>query len=166
MKDAAERVFDAGTFVNLLPFSSVNFLLTICKPEHAAEQRNIWRHHDMEIIPSLLPPAPDCNILQQSMNRVHTFMATEGRLTARSREVSKTTNNWNWMLYWSYRSEIWQASKQRCCRCVCQMSEWLEKSKTEYSRFETSWDLAVWRSPAYVGSLTKSKSLVISPKVW
>ena len=38
---------------------------------------------------------------------------------------------WDWMLWLSYRSEIWQASRQRCCRNACQISELLEKSKPE-----------------------------------
>ena len=49
-------------------------------------------------------------------------------LTAKSREVSKPRN---WMLWWLYHSDIWQASRQHCCQGACQISEWLEKSKPE-----------------------------------
>ena len=45
------------------------------------------------------------------------------------------------MLQCSYRTNICQESRQRCCRGACQISEWLEKLKPE-SR-GTSWDLAV-----------------------
>ena len=44
----------------------------------------------------------------------------DARLTAISREVSKPRD---WSLWWSCRSEIWQASLQRRCRCACQIWE-------------------------------------------
>ena len=50
---------------------------------------------------------------------------TDERLAEISREVSKP---WDWMLSWSYHSEIWQASRRRCSRCACQRLERLEKS--------------------------------------
>ena len=53
---------------------------------------------------------------------------------SRSREIS--------------RSEIWQAPRQRCCQGACQISERLEKSKTESRGFETSRDLVVRRLTA------------------
>ena len=49
----------------------------------------------------------------------------------------------DWMLQWSYRSEIWQAPRQQRCRGTCQISERLEKSKPESRGFETSRGLAV-----------------------
>ena len=67
------------------------------------------------------------------------------RLTAKSREVSKPRD---WMLQWSYRSEIWQAPRQQRCRGTCQISERLEKSKPESRGFEASRDLAVRRLTA------------------
>ena len=67
------------------------------------------------------------------------------RLTAKSREVSKPRD---WMLQWSYRSEIWQAPRQQLCRGTCQISERLEKFKPESRGFETSRDLAVRRLTA------------------
>ena len=51
----------------------------------------------------------------------------------------------DWVLYWPYHSEIWQIHRQEWCRCICQISEWLDKSKPEYRGFKTSRDLAVRR---------------------
>ena len=49
----------------------------------------------------------------------------------------------DWMLLWSYRCEIWQASWQRSCQGACQIVERLKKSKPEYRGFETLRDRAV-----------------------
>ena len=62
-------------------------------------------------------------------------------LTAKSRKVSKPRD---WMLQLGHCSDIWRTSWRHCCRCACQISERLEKSKHESRGFETSWDLAVW----------------------
>ena len=67
------------------------------------------------------------------------------RLTAKSRKFSKPRD---WMLQWSYRSEIWQAPRQQRCRGTCQILERLEKFKPESRGFETSRDLAVRRFTA------------------
>ena len=66
---------------------------------------------------------------------------------AESRELSTPRD---WMLWWSYGSEIWQSSRQRCCQCAyrCQISERLEKPKPKSRGFETSRDLAVRRPSA------------------
>ena len=48
----------------------------------------------------------------------------------------------------NFRAEIWLASRQRCCRGACQISEQLKKSKPESRDFETSRDLAVRRLTA------------------
>ena len=49
------------------------------------------------------------------------------------------------MLQCSYRSQIWQESRQRCCRGACQISEWLKKLKPESRGFRLrgilQWDL-------------------------
>ena len=37
----------------------------------------------------------------------------------------------DWLFWCSYRSVIWLASRQRCCRFACQIAEWLEKYKLE-----------------------------------
>ena len=47
------------------------------------------------------------------------------------------------VLQWSYRSEIWQAFRQHCCRDACQISERLKRSKPDSRCFETSQDLTV-----------------------
>ena len=53
----------------------------------------------------------------------------------------------------SYRSDIWQASRKRCCRGVCQISKRLEMCKAESHRFETSRDLAVRRLIEWIEAL-------------
>ena len=53
----------------------------------------------------------------------------------------------DWMLYG--RSETWQASRQRYCRCTSQISEPFENSKPKSPGFETSRDLAVRHPSAY-----------------
>ena len=91
----------------------------------------IWRDH------SLLIP------LYRVRDSLHKVVR---RLTAKSREVLWPRE---WMLYWSYRSEIWQAFRQRCCRGAYQISKRLEKSKPQSRCFETSRDLAVRRPYAW-----------------
>ena len=61
------------------------------------------------------------------------------RLADKSREVSKPRD---WVLQYLYRSDIWQASRQRCCQCACQISKRSEKFKPESRGFETLLDLA------------------------
>ena len=48
------------------------------------------------------------------------------RLSVRSRKVSKPRD-----LYLELfdRSEIWQALRQQCCRCACQISKWYDNLK-------------------------------------
>ena len=76
-------------------------------------------------------------------------------LTTRSREVS---NPRDCVLNRSYRSVIWQASRQRCCRDACQISERSHNSKPISRGFEFSRDLVsyplVTRLPA--GSRSRS----------
>ena len=67
------------------------------------------------------------------------------RLTARSREVSKPRDS---CLDYSNRSEIWQASRQQCCRDACQIWEQCHHYNTQSRGFETSRDLAVRRLTA------------------
>ena len=69
------------------------------------------------------------------------------RLTAKSREVSRPRG---WVLWGSCRFEIWRASRQRCCRGACQISERLEKFKSESRGFKTSRDLAVSEQKPWV----------------
>ena len=71
------------------------------------------------------------------------------------------------MLEWSYRSEIWQASRQCCCPGANYFLGRLEKTKPESGGFETlrdlavnSRDLAVRRSSAYwIEALTQHSRL-------
>ena len=58
----------------------------------------------------------------------------DGRLTARSREVSKPRDS---CLDFSNRSEIWQAPRQQCCRDACQISERCDHYNIQSRGFET-----------------------------
>ena len=49
------------------------------------------------------------------------------------------------MLKWSYRSEIWPAPRQHCCRDACQISERPDFVVPVSRGFETSRDLVVGR---------------------
>ena len=60
------------------------------------------------------------------------------RLSLRSREVSKPRD---WYFELSYRSEIWQAHRQQCCRSACQISERSDNSKYKSRGFETLRDI-------------------------
>ena len=62
------------------------------------------------------------------------------RKLMKPREVLKLRG---WMLWWSYRYEIWRASWQCSCRVACEIWKWLEKSKPEFRGFKTSRDLDV-----------------------
>ena len=69
---------------------------------------------------------------------------TGGRLTTRSREVSKPRDSG---LDCCSRSGIWQAPRQQRCRDACQISERFDHYDIKSRGFETSRDLAV-RSPS------------------
>ena len=49
----------------------------------------------------------------------------------------------------NYRSEIWQAHRQQCCRCACQISERSDHSKYKSHGFETSRGLTIRRLFGY-----------------
>ena len=68
------------------------------------------------------------------------------RLFVRSREVSKPRD---WYFKLSYRSEIWQAHRQQCCRSACQISERSDNSKYKSRGFETLRDLTERRLFGY-----------------
>ena len=68
------------------------------------------------------------------------------RLIERSREVSKSRDLY---LELSDRSEIWQALRQHCCRCACQISKRYYNLKYQYRGFETSRDLTIRRFFGY-----------------
>ena len=63
-------------------------------------------------------------------------------LIVRSREVSKPRDLY---LELSDRSEIWQALRQHCCRCACQISKWYDNLKYQSHGFESSRDLTTRR---------------------
>ena len=68
------------------------------------------------------------------------------RLSVRSRKVSKPRNLY---LELSDRSEIWQALRQQCCRCACQISKRYNNLKYQSRGFETSRDLTKRRLFVY-----------------
>ena len=68
------------------------------------------------------------------------------RLSVRSRKVSKPRDLY---LELSDRSEIWQALRQQCCRCACQISERYDNSKYKSRGFETLRDLTERRLFGY-----------------
>ena len=68
------------------------------------------------------------------------------RLSVRSRKVSKPRDLY---LELSDRSEIWQALRQRCCRCACQISKRYHNLKYQSRGFETSRDLTKRRLLGY-----------------
>ena len=62
------------------------------------------------------------------------------RLILRSHEVTKPSD---WQFELSYRSEIWQAHRQQCCRGACQISEWTDNSIYISHSSEISRDLTI-----------------------
>ena len=68
------------------------------------------------------------------------------RIFVRSRKVSKSRDLY---LELSDRSEIWQALRQHCCRCACQISKRYDNLKYQSHGFETSRDLTIRRLFGY-----------------
>ena len=68
------------------------------------------------------------------------------RLFVKSRKVSKPRDLY---LELSDRSEIWQALRQQCCRCACQISKRYDNSKYQSRGFETLRDLTKRRLFGY-----------------
>ena len=68
------------------------------------------------------------------------------RLFVRSCKVSKPRDLY---LELSDRSEIWQALRQHCCRCACQISKRYDNLKYQSRGFETSRDLTKRRLFGY-----------------
>ena len=64
----------------------------------------------------------------------------DGRLTARSREVTKPRDSG---LDFSNRSAIRRAHRQQSCRYACQISEQYDHYNIQSRGSETSWELAV-----------------------
>ena len=71
---------------------------------------------------------------------------TKRRLSVRSLQVSKPRDLY---LELSNRFEIWQALRQQCCRCVCQISKRLDNLKYQSRGFETLRDLTKRRLFGY-----------------
>ena len=70
----------------------------------------------------------------------------KSRLSARTRKVSKPRDLY---LELSDRSEIWQALRQRCCRCSCQISKRYDNIKYQSRGCETLRDLTKRRLLGY-----------------
>ena len=68
------------------------------------------------------------------------------RLSVRSRKVSKPRDLY---LELSDRYEIWQALRQQCCRCACQISKRYDNLKYQSRGFEPSRDLTKRRLFGY-----------------
>ena len=68
------------------------------------------------------------------------------RLSVRSRQVSKPRDLY---LELSDRFEIWQALRQQCCRCACQISKRYDNLKYQSRGFETLEDLTKRRLFGY-----------------
>ena len=75
-----------------------------------------------------------------SGSQVVIFSQAIRRITLKSRVISKLRDD---SLELSYRYEIWQASRQQCCRDACQISKRYDNCNTQSRGFETSWDLTV-----------------------
>ena len=96
----------------------------------------------------------------QSVQRIWTlFQYSIRRLIVRSRKVSKPRDLY---LELSDRSEIWQAPRQHCCRCACQISKRCDNLNYQSRGFETSRDLTIRRLIGYWnGALNPTGSLRI-----
>ena len=88
------------------------------------------------------------------------------RLIGRSHNVSKPRDSY---LELSDRYEIWQASRQYCCRCACQISKESNNLNYQSRVFATSWNLMLrhlvgYWNVALVYTETFKDYLVDSPK--
>ena len=79
-----------------------------------------------------------CFRLSPCWNAWASIHKADGRLTARSREVSKPRDSG---LNFSNRSEIWQTPRQHRYRDACQISERYDHYNIQSRGFETSRDL-------------------------
>ena len=68
------------------------------------------------------------------------------RLIVRSHKVSKP-RDLHLELY--DRPEIWQAPRQQCCWCACQISKRCDNLSYQSRSFEASWDLTIRRLIGY-----------------
>ena len=84
---------------------------------------------------------PQCNMHYLNTLRIP-FQYPIRRLIVRSYEVSQPPDLY---LELSYRSAIWQAQRQYCCRRACQISKRCNNSNCQSRGFETSRDLTMKR---------------------
>ena len=84
------------------------------------------------------------------------------RLSVRPRKVSKPRDLY---LKFFYRSEIWPALRQQCCRCACQISKRYDNLKYHSRGLETLRDLTKRRLFGYWGGalLYASRILIVLP---
>ena len=95
-----------------------------------------------------ISPLDSCagQLRSQTSGSCTPFQYPKRRLIIRSCEVSKQRDLY---LELSDRSEIWQAHRQHCCRCACQISKWYDNLKYQSRGFETSRDLTIRRLFGY-----------------
>ena len=105
-----------------------------------------WTHKQLETHGCLFSTvATDALVLKHEATRAPS-QYPKRRLFVRSRKVSKPRDLY---LELSDRSEIWQALRQHCCRCACQISKRYDNSKYQSRGFETSRDLTIRRHFGY-----------------
>ena len=88
------------------------------------------------------------------------------RLFVRSRKVSKPRDLY---LKLPDRSEIWQALRQQCCRCACQISKRYDNIKYQSRGFETSRDFTKRRLFGYwdgAQSVWQTLNTKLAASVW
>ena len=119
--------------------------------------KSLWHHQTVPITKIVLEHAGSRSARAPSQY-------AKRRLFVTSRKVSKPRDLY---LELSDRSEIWQALRQHCCRCACQISKWYDNLKYQSRGFETSrdftkrrlfgyWDGDLFR---YVRSLSSCKAV-------
>ena len=105
----------------------------------------IRRSYDRLISTMGLPILVRCHLYIESGPRAPS-QYPKIRLSVRSRKVSKPRDSY---LELSDRSEIWQALRQQCCRCACQISKRYDNLKYRSRGFETLRDLTERRLFGY-----------------
>ena len=65
------------------------------------------------------------------------------------RKISQSLEDAKLVIRVPHCSEIWQATRQHCCRGACQISKWYEHFNTRSRGFETLWGLTLRRLIRY-----------------
>ena len=104
--------------------------------------RPLWRHCNVVLC--------CCGWFPAYFIHIHQGICSLSRKTSYRHIPWSLEAAWLDIISWSYRSKIWAASRQLCCRDACQLSERLDKSKLESRGFENSQDLAVRRPISYL----------------